>query len=120
MEERLECSQLPFDRVRAAIARDDFWSPYFRTLRPDRSPFSLHLAVCVEPFLELMLNGRKTIESRFSAVRCPPYLRVNAGDVVLLKRAGGPVLGICRITRTWSYALDPSSWKDIRREFAQA
>jgi hypothetical protein len=39
----------------------------------------------VEPYLGYILEGKKTIESRFSKPLIPPYRRVALGDVVLLK-----------------------------------
>ena len=84
------------------------------------APFSLHLAIMVEPYLTLMLNGTKTVESRFSANRCAPYGRVEKGDVLLLKKSGGPVVGICMVTYRWFYHLDAASWQTIRRDFGKA
>jgi ASC-1-like (ASCH) protein len=78
----------------------------------------LHLAVFVEPYLTFILEGKKTVESRFSSVRCAPYDKVHPGDVILLKRAGGPVSGICRVDSAWFYEVDRSSLQEIRREFA--
>lgn len=78
----------------------------------------LHLAVFVEPYLTFILQGKKTVESRFSSVRCAPYDKVRAGDVILLKKAGGPVSGICRVDSAWFYEVDRSSLQEIRREFA--
>jgi hypothetical protein len=74
----------------------------------------------VEPFLTFLLEGTKTVESRFSANRCAPYDRVEKGDVILLKKSGGPVVGLCMVTYRWFYRLDASSWQTIRNEFTQA
>lgn len=52
-----------------------------------------HLAILNQPFLDLILDGKKTIESRFTKVRCAPYGVVKEGDIILLKESGGPVLG---------------------------
>jgi len=54
----------------------------------------LHIACMVEPFLGYILEGRKTIESRFSKPLIPPYQRVAIGDVVLLK--AGPIVASFR------------------------
>jgi hypothetical protein len=78
----------------------------------------LHLAVFVEPYLRFILDGKKTVESRFSSVRCAPYDKVNTGDLILLKKAGGPVSGICRVDSAWFYEVDRTSLNEIRREFA--
>jgi hypothetical protein len=77
----------------------------------------LHLAVFVEPYLDHVLAGRKTVESRFSAHRLPPFGQLQRGDVLLLKRAGGPVVGICRVGGVWFYRLEPNSWSEIRGRF---
>jgi len=52
-----------------------------------------HLAIFTQPFLDLLLDGEKTIESRFSKVRCAPYGQITEGDLVFCKESGGPVRG---------------------------
>ena len=52
-----------------------------------------HLAILKQPYLDYILSGKKTIESRFSKVRCAPFGIIKAGDVVLLKESGGRVKG---------------------------
>jgi len=81
---------------------------------------SLHLAVLVEPYLSFILDGQKTVESRFSIRAMPPYRRVEAGDVVLLKESGGPIVGAFTAAAVWFYELDPSSWRELRRDFTDA
>lgn len=111
----------PLAAIARYLSRDPIWCTHAKALSDrSRSERSVHLAVCVEPFLSLILSGKKTVESRFSAVRFPPYGCVNRGDLVLLKRSGGPVVGVCEIGAAWFYKLDKDSWKTIRREFAQA
>ena len=80
---------------------------------------AIHLAVFVEPYLQYVLEGTKTLESRFSKNRCAPYERVDAGDLLLLKRSGGPVTGVCRVARVWFYELNPTCRKQIRAKFAK-
>jgi hypothetical protein len=79
----------------------------------------LHLAIFVEPYLTYILDGKKTVESRFSVVRCPPYERVRPGDFILLKKAGGPVNGLCRAEAAWFYRVDRKTLRDIRKKFAE-
>lgn len=52
-----------------------------------------HLAILIQPWLNLILEGKKTIESRFTKIRCAPYGKINTGDVVYLKESGGLVKG---------------------------
>ncbi|MCH8247919.1 MAG: hypothetical protein IH951_16165 [Bacteroidetes bacterium] len=40
-------------------------------------------------------------------------------DIILLKRSGGPISGICTVDAVWSYKLDPESWVEVKR-FAAA
>lgn len=113
--------------VARQVASYDYWGPRLAGLgdddasrKPDHSGASVHLAILVEPYLSYILDGRKTVESRFSVNRCAPYGRVRNGDVIILKRAGGPVIGLCEVAQFWDYALEPDSWQEIRRQFAQA
>lgn len=73
----------------------------------------LHLAVFIEPYLSFIFEGKKTIESRFNMVKQAPFEQVSPGDVLVLKRSGGPVCGICLISNVWFYRLDPDSWREI-------
>jgi hypothetical protein len=109
--------------VSSAARSNAFWREYLLDERVSVSrqgaPFAVHLAVFNQPYLDLLLEGRKTVESRFSAVRCAPYQRVATGDVLLLKPAGGPIVGLCLVQHVWFYTLDRSSWHDVRRTFAR-
>lgn len=105
----------------AAVRGDAFWEDYLDCIASQHClPFSVHLAVTREPFLEFVLEGRKTVESRFSMNRCAPFGRVEQGDVILLKETGGPIVGLCQVRRTWFYSLDSRSREIIRERFAKA
>jgi len=52
-----------------------------------------HLAIFKQPYLNLILKGKKTIESRFSMDKRPPYGMVRSGDKVIMKESGGLVKG---------------------------
>lgn len=54
---------------------------------------NIHLAVFTEPFLSLILSGKKTMESRFSINNVVPYRRVLPNDIVLIKKSGSAVVG---------------------------
>lgn len=93
-------------------------------LEPVVAPFSkghdvaLHLAVFVEPYLSFILDGSKTVESRFSTRSIAPHGRISEGDVILLKAASKPIVGWCRAGTVWDYELDRDSWTEIRDRFA--
>ncbi len=111
----------PLVALRRAVRGDEFWEPSLKSLLNDSAcPFTLHLAVLVNPWLQEILDGRKTVESRFSVFRCAPYGCVEAGDVILLKKSGGNIVGICQAAETRSYVLNPQSLCAIREEFSEA
>ena len=97
-----------------------FWEQYLSRLSIDTPSFAVHLAVLIEPYLGYILEGRKTVESRFSSKRIPPFNSVDGGDVVLLKRSSGPIVGICQVQTRWFYQLDPRTWAEIRAQFTKA
>lgn len=53
-----------------------------------------HLAVLTSPYLEKVIDGTKTIESRFTRSRVLPFQRVYANDVLFLKKTAGPIQAI--------------------------
>lgn len=91
-------------RLRAAICGD--------------ADIGVHLGVFVEPYLEAILDGRKTIESRFGVHRCAPFERVQRGDIIFLKRSGGPVVGLALAGGADYYHLDADVLGDLRDRFA--
>lgn len=109
------------EKLRDAMASFPVWQAYLDRCgaRPPHQ-VGLHLGIFVEPYLSNILDGTKTVEARFSTHRCKPFGCVEKGDVLLLKRAGGPVVGVCEVSHVWSYHLDPDSFQDLRRTFAAA
>lgn len=79
-----------------------------------------HLAIMVEPYLSLLLQGKKTIESRFSQKRMMPFHQVNKGDIIILKKSGGAIVGAFEALET--YFFEPKSESDmltIKAEYNQ-
>src|SRR6478609_2984704 len=87
-------------QVRAQLSRDRHWSK-----KLEARTGAVHLAIFVEPYLSFLLDGTKTIESRFSMRRTVPYERVETGDIMLLKAASGPVVGISQIAKAAYFDL---------------
>lgn len=52
---------------------------------------TIHLAITHRIFLKAILNGQKTIETRFTKVKCTPFNKVKPGDKVILKETGGKI-----------------------------
>lgn len=75
----------------------------------------IHLAVFVQPYLGFILEGKKTIDSRFGLNRHPPFQRVKNGDLLILKESGGPICGVCMVSHAWYYHLNPATWSEIEK-----
>lgn len=113
----------PLDRepLLHALARgvdDAAWPARLLRLLDPASSSALHVAVMHEPYLGLVLEGRKTIESRFSINRICPFDAVEPGDVLALKAQSGPVVGLAVVEHAAFYELDPHTWRALRRDFA--
>jgi hypothetical protein len=106
------------DFLKFSLDSDSYWSKYLSNLsNPELKSLtsSIHLAIFVEPFLQFLLDGKKTIESRFSINRCAPFDKVSKGDLLLIKKSGGPIVAICTVKDRWYYRLNPNSWNEIRQ-----
>lgn len=73
-----------------------------------------------EPWLTHVLQGRKTIESRFTKVSVAPHGVVSAGDLLLFKRAAGPVCATAEVTAAHSHDLRRESAGELRERYGQA
>jgi ASC-1-like (ASCH) protein len=103
----------------AAVAGNAFWETHLQSVILSGTA-RLHLAVLVEPYLTYILEGSKTVESRFAKTKGAPYRRVDRGDALLLKRQSGPIEGICCVADAWFYELRSSSWEEIGTRFGAA
>ena len=73
-----------------------------------------HLAILTPGWIDLILDGSKTIESRFTKVRCAPFGKVHEGDSVYLKESGGLVKGMFRVAEVETFEnLTASQRHDI-------
>jgi hypothetical protein len=107
-------------KIGANSSHDPFWHEHIEKYLSERTfSRSLHLAILVEPYLEFILTHRKTIESRFSVRRIPPYCGASEGDIILLKRSGGPIVGLCQIAQVNRYTLSPNVLEMLKTQFSQ-
>lgn len=53
----------------------------------------LHLAIFSPGYINKIFTGRKSIDGRFSVIRCAPFGMVEKGDLILMKKSGGSVVG---------------------------
>jgi hypothetical protein len=105
-------------QLREALEDHEDWHDILSAA--DAKPFAIHLAIFQEPYLEFIMDGRKTIETRFSRRMCAPFQAVSSGDVVILKRSGGEIVGICLVEDAWFYQLTSDALAFIRDKFGRA
>jgi len=62
-----------------------------------------HLVIMKKPYLQAILAGRKTIESRFYKRKPPEFAMIAPGDTLFLKIASGPVIAKAKIKKLRRY-----------------
>ena len=50
----------------------------------------IHVAILMRPYVEMILSGRKTIESRLTKTSRAPYGVIERGERIYFKQSGGP------------------------------
>lgn len=89
------------------INLEDFWQKIQVDLKNNEywhkkildTKCKIHLALMVEPYLSLILSGKKTIESRFSTKKIIPFNAISDGDIVVLKKSGGDIVAIFEVEK---------------------
>ncbi len=78
-----------------------------------------HIAILShKSVLDKILNGEKTIESRFSRVKSLPFGHISAGDTVYFKLSGGAILGKARINAVEEYDnLTPAHIETLAKNY---
>jgi len=110
----------PIPVLREIVGSDPIWAVKLDGIEGRVDQIAIHLAVFVEPYLSYVLDGRKTVESRFSKVKSAPFRSVNEGDIVLFKRSSGPVVAIGEVSSASFYDLQPEVLKEMQRCFSTA
>jgi hypothetical protein len=111
--------QIEIGQLADYVANSAFWCEYINWATVASESVGLHLAVFAEPFLSLVLDGRKTCESRFSRTRCAPFDQIRQGDIIMLKEAGGPVCGLVLATRALFFNLHHEPIDRIRAQYGE-
>lgn len=62
-----------------------------------------HLAIMSSGYIEKILSGKKTMESRFGKTKAAPYMRIARGDIIFLKESGGPIRAIAWVSEALCY-----------------
>lgn len=77
-----------------------------------------HLAIFKGNGGELILSGKKIIESRFSRRKDPPFGQISSGDLVYIKPSGKDVIGQFKVKKVIFYdGLDGGGIGEIRKKY---
>ena len=99
------------------LENDDLWADYAKKIDTDFTNIAVHLAIFSEPLLEKLLAGVKTLESRFSNNKISPFGQIQKGDLVVVKKSGGPVMATFITDIVDSYSnLTPKKIEKIKNE----
>lgn len=92
------------------------WSVLRRAISEQRT---VHLAVMVEPYLTYILEGKKTIESRFSKHAIAPFSQIEVGELVLLKVTGGPIVGCFTVDTVEFVNLSDQEYARLQEHYSE-
>ena len=101
------------DRLMSASESYPDWRQFATDVTGHNSMCGIHIAVMLDPFLGYVLDGTKTIESRFSKHLIAPYQRVAVGDLVFLK--AGPIVAVFRASSVECFDLNDTERVRVRQ-----
>ncbi|MEM1446217.1 MAG: ASCH domain-containing protein [Planctomycetota bacterium] len=79
---------------------------------------SIHVAILQKPYLDAVLEGRKTIESRLTKTKREPFEAITTGERLFLKQSGGPFRATALATRVEPFAnLTPPDVEWLRQKY---
>ncbi|VVB73938.1 Uncharacterised protein [uncultured archaeon] len=79
-----------------------------------------HVAILTGNFLDKILSGEKTIETRWYKSRRAPFRSVSSGDTIYLKQSGGPVIARCAVVKSLFFEdLDRDRIADLLRRYGK-
>jgi hypothetical protein len=82
---------------------------------------SIHVAILKRPYLQAMLRGQKTIESRLMKVDMPPFDAVAEGERLFFKASGGPFMATALADRVQHHRdLTPERIGALKQEWNPA
>lgn len=78
---------------------------------------NLHLGIFSPTYLISILNGEKTIESRFSKNRILPYNKIKKDDIVIMKKSSGDIIAYFTIKEVLFFDLKVHSVEKIKKQY---
>lgn len=80
---------------------------------------NIHLGIFTEPYLTYMLEGKKTIESRFSKNKILPYNEISKNDIVIVKKSSGNVVAYFTIKEVLFFNLKETPINEIKNKYGK-
>lgn len=78
-----------------------------------------HLAIFKNEIISQIFKGKKSIETRFSIKRIPPFGFVSIGDLVYIKPPGEEVKGSFTVKKVISIeGMEKNDWEYIKKDLA--
>lgn len=82
---------------------------------------SIHVAILKRQYVELILAGEKTIESRLSKMAVPPFGVIKQGEQIFIKESGGPFRALARAANILSKQdMSPAEVTQLRTQYDRA
>jgi ASC-1-like (ASCH) protein len=79
-----------------------------------------HLVILRQGYLEAILEGRKTIESRFTVTRRAYWKKILYGDKLFIKQSSGPVCATAKVRKVRYYEnLTPEKIERLKGQYNQ-
>jgi len=79
-----------------------------------------HLVILKRPYIDAILAGQKTVESRFYRTRHKWLSQINAGDKLFLKASSGPVMATATVAAVKHFDnLTPPQIVKLKRQYNQ-
>lgn len=79
-----------------------------------------HLAIFTGNGGQLILEGKKTIETRLSQAKIAPFGVISTGDMVYIKPSGGDIIGQFKVKKVIFYDnLDLSDLNYLREKYGE-
>ena len=78
----------------------------------------IHIAVLLRPYLDLILQGEKTVECRLTMQARDPFERIEAGERIYFKQSAGPYAATATVEHAlFESNLTPRRISQIRRDY---
>ena len=78
-----------------------------------------HLAILKQPFLNMILSGEKTIETRWAMHKIAPYNKLRVGDEILLKETCKEVIATAKVKDFKYFELTPKIADEIKQKYGK-